>query len=185
MQAAVTAHCYDADPDRLLDDDYLLGASKPAPDSYRNRYGATDTWLGGNKAVNFYNPVDYALGYWIVNELLFKPDLNYQYIAATGKSFHMALTPDIDGFGTWQSDYEVTNEYEILAFVARPRAHAAGVQGATAGAVDISKGKNLNALLGFADVRADHSGQFTRDFVNVRDFYHFLLDSFDIPHTEP
>jgi hypothetical protein len=172
LQAAVTAHCYD--PRDALNDTYFDGPPA-APDLYRQRFEGIDQSLG-RKAVNFYNPNDYALGWWAFFQRNFKPDTKYSYDPETDQARYYWLIPGIPPYRV------VTNEYELLAFVARPHAAATGMQGNTQGAVTVmdEDASRLDTTYNFGDARPDHSGEFTRDIFRLRAFYRAFLKSFDI-----
>lgn len=182
LQAAVTAHCYD--PRDVLSDSYF-DRPEPAPDLYRHRFEGINTSLGGNKAVNFYNPSDYALGKWSIYEKYFKPDwtFGYSYDLNTGQSMiSYEVVDPLTGLATQVILRYVDDPYELLAFVARPRAVSTGMQGNTQGSVTImaADASRLDTTHGFGVARPDHSGQFTRDIFRLRPFYRALLKSFDI-----
>jgi hypothetical protein len=160
----VPAHCYDPRTDLDYDVFTTYDANHPTPDSYRSYFGATSIGFALQApAINFYNPNDTVLAEkWRGNELGFKPDTLFGY--------------SYDGTTSWRYrppnfNYEVTDPYERMAFVARPRSRAAGVEGNTAGAV----GPKLDLSAQPLEFGDEHSPQFNRSFIATRHYYEQLL----------
>ena len=196
MEAAIPMSCYVPDADRLarLEDQ---DRDHPTPDYHRNPT-TNETTLGyrgyiSNVAanlINFYNEVDWALatgrseivpGFpgvetnWEKNQIDYKPDgeIPGPIHAGTWKYYYDANQPPtlpIDRRASVDSTVSrnVVDSWEMKAFVARSRTKAVG---AFPGGGSLGAGENLREVFGFKSVRADHSGQFTRNIQAVDALY--------------
>jgi alpha-tubulin suppressor-like RCC1 family protein len=196
MEAAIPMSCYAPDADRLprLEDQ---DRDHPTPDYHRNPT-TNEVTLGyrgyissvAANLVNFYNEQDWALatgrseivpGFpgvetnWEKNQIDYKPD---------------GAIPGAVHAGTWSYHYDpsqppvysllqrasvvssasrnVSDSWEMKAFVARSRTKAVG---AFLGGGSLGATENLRENFGFRNVRADHSGQFTRTIQSVEALY--------------
>lgn len=200
MQAAVPAGCYDAGAAvNGYDKFWLAEADDPTPDYHLAPDGAATkgyrgflAGIGDNagRIVNFHNLDDFALATgdvyfgtlnanWEANQEKYKPDGN----AAT--VWHYFYFPDRENVAErarLRVDYlngrDVTDSYEMKAFVARPRSKAAGAVdeslhnlpgGAITANVDLQD-------YGFAGDRHDHSGQFDRNIHEVGELYSRIIN---------
>ena len=164
MEAAVPAHCYDTNAP-VCPSLYTTEIPPQTPDTYRGYPGDINVALQG-KMYNFFNTNDFALAAWVGNQLLKKPDgrLGY-YIVPPLQPYLLLNNP-------------VTDPREIMAFAARPRSFAVGVQPGVQGEIHGTE-LALAANFGFTDARADHSGQFTRTIQQVWGLYSTLLQAFN------
>jgi pimeloyl-ACP methyl ester carboxylesterase len=187
MQAAVPAQCYDttvANFPTLMATEQLV----PTPDAYRNyAAGITSALRSGGRLVNFFNRLDFALNTWVVNQKLYDPHTNGPITMKpnTFLGYYTDGTSHLLRTNSWNQNFlsisyggyfdgptrAVTNLFEVMPFVSRPRGLTVGAQGGTRGMV--SAELNLETQLGFGDESYDHSGQFNRNIQNqqVRLFY--------------
>jgi pimeloyl-ACP methyl ester carboxylesterase len=187
MQAAVPACCYDTTVTNLP----LFAQEEiavPTPNTYSNYAYGIDNALKGT-AINFYNPLDYALSAWQINEgfllsttneiLTFKPNAFFGY------SYNPVTLETRVTTNYWQSFVGVSNvipriitdPIEMMPFVARPRSLAVGAQGGVDKVLDSHQEVNLQDQLGFTSEKCDHSGEFNRNIqeLQVQVFYTNLL----------
>jgi hypothetical protein len=196
MQAAIPMSCYApncAKLPRLEDKDRAY----PTPDYDRNPT-TNELTLGyrgylapvAANLVNFYNEDDWALATgtteivpglphketnWETNQIDYKPDggIPGPIHAGTWRYFHDSSIPptlplrERASVDSTVSRY-VTDSWEMKAFVARSRTKAVG---AFPGGGSLGAPEDLRGSFGFKDVRADHSGQFTRDIQGVDALY--------------
>jgi hypothetical protein len=186
MQAAVPAHCYDTSVTNfpLFTN---VESVVPTPNVYSNDAAGIDSSLRG-KAINFYNPDDFALLVWQGNEefilqssdgpVTMKPNtfFGYSYDASSGIA---QVTTNAWQIGLGITNVQtriVTDPLELMPFVARPRSLAVGAQGGVGGSINGGE-FNLETQLHFTDAPFDHSGQFHRNIQTpqVQGFYTNLL----------
>lgn len=162
MQAAVPASCYDADapgcPSLVAQE-----SDSPTPNEYLTYPGSINNAINGSM-INFFNASDYALNFWVANQLL-KPDGTLGYTVLPG--LETELLPST----------VITDPREIMAFAARPRSYAVGAQSDVQGVISEGKQIDLAAQFGFTDANWDHSGEFNRNIQITGSFYHTLLIS--------
>ena len=196
MEAAIPMSCYAPDADRLprLEDQ---DRDHPTPDYHRNPTTNELTlgyrgYLGPVAAnlTNFYNEVDWALATgrseifpglptietnWEANQIDYKPDgaipnaihsgtWRYYY----GPTQPPALPIEQRAFVDSTASRYVVDSWEMKAFVARSRTKAVG---AFPGGGSLGASENLREGFGFKNIRADHSGQFTRNIQAVDALY--------------
>ena len=169
-QAAVPAHCYDTRDELNYADFMNIEVNQPTPDSYRGRFSEIDQKLLA-KAANFYNPVDYALTiWWRGNQIANKPTPPFYF-----------MDGDTPKCGWTTFGRIVTQPYELMSMVSRPRSHALAVEGRTGetGVGPVIPGLNLQESLGFDQTEPDHSGQFNRPYQQVWKYYQKLLQEYD------
>jgi len=171
MQAAVPAHCYDTTvpnfPAFTNEEQFL-----PTPNIYANYGTGIDNAMRG-KIFNFFNTNDYALvsastnatlfginfpinTSWIANEQLAKPLVffGYSYNPANSIAYLTNVSEGVTG-------RTVTDPFELMPFVARPRSLAVGSQGGVNGMVN---GGGVDLIpFGFTKDYYDHSGEFNRN----------------------
>jgi hypothetical protein len=179
MQAALPASCLDPNAATLP---ALANLESPqtTPDNFTNQWGYRGLLATNVNATlyNIYNANDYALGWWINNQELCKPEnLGYPIPREVGTRY------------TWDSGTQlgvlyyangflhrtVGDPQESMSFIARSRTEALG-RVATGGSI----GQNQNVGAGttfdvpFGDARTDHSGEFTRPIQQLNSFYNYL-----------
>ena len=172
MQAAITAHCYDTSlPDYSVFT--AAEASSHTPDIYRG-YPGNIAAAVNNQIVNFFNTNDFALAKgtfltanvsWEGNEKNYKPDWVQGYTSDGTHCFH-----DVSDI--------VTNPHEQMAFVARPRAKAAGALEGISGAV--SGELDLTGAFNFQNNSDEHSAEFNwtiQQLGGPNGFYKTLLQN--------
>ena len=181
MQAAVPAHCYDTTVPYYHDftnEEQIV----PTPNTYSNYAAGIDNALRG-KIFNFFNTNDYALVSattnisgmnfnvsWIGNEELTKPlaFFGYSYNPANSTAYLTNINYGVTG-------RTVTNAFELMPFVARPRSLTVGSLSGVGGMVN---GGQLDLFpIGFTGNSFDHSGEFERNIQTpqVQIFYTNLV----------
>jgi hypothetical protein len=187
MQAAVPAHCYDTTVPYYHDftnEEQIV----PTPNTYANYAAGIANALRG-QIVNFFNTNDYALVSattnisgmnfnvsWIGNEELTKPlaFFGYSYNPANSTAYLTNINYGVTG-------RTVTNAFELMPFVARPRSLAAGAQSGVGQTVN--GGEFDLKTIGFSGNDYDHSGEFNRNIQTpqVHGFYTNLTSTL-FPH---
>ena len=127
-------------------------------------YHGIYTNLAG-RIVNFYNPLDKVLDYWVTDQEHFKPSIDYFYTGAY-------LT-------NWVLGYLVTDSQESRAMVARSglpvgQSGPASAHGVVQLAVD------LNTQFGFFNIASEHSAQWNRPIQTSRPYFQQVLTSCQI-----
>jgi hypothetical protein len=165
-QAATPASAYHilapTVPD-LVTADFIEPTPEWQPMGYRGIY----TNLTG--VINLYNPQDYALGIWVLDQKISKPDgvagaRNYTYDGTNG----YAVLDE----GLFRV---VTDSAESRGMISRSKTLAIGAQGQTSQGATVSS-VNLNTEFGFYDVRSEHSAQFNRPIQTVLSYYNLIVD---------
>jgi hypothetical protein len=181
MQAAVPAQCFDTNaPDFQL---FLDGeAVVPTPDVYRNyAVGLTNALRPGGQIANFFNPDDFALQIWRLNQAFYVENLLGNGVTTMKPNAFFGYSTDgtnsLLSTNVWnQSLYSViyagyygngptraiTDPLELMPFVARPRSLAVGAQPNVYGQIQ-GQQLNLETQLGFGASAGDHSGEFNRN----------------------
>jgi hypothetical protein len=194
MQAAVPAQCYDAAVPNFPAYMALEGLI-PTPDTYRN-YGSgiNDALRAGGQMVNFFNPLDFALAIWDLNQgyyvsttngaITMKPNtlLGY-YTDATSHRLRTNFWNQTFLSTLYGGYYDgptrsVTDPYEVMPFISRPRSKAVGAQAGVQG--QIRGGEvNLQTKFGFGRGSGDHSGEWNRSIQEpqAKQFYPALVES--------
>lgn len=112
------------------------------------------------RCVNHFNPSDYALDIWKINQVL-KPDFGYGYgpqVAAEFKSrfWHSSGDPETpNDILAFPSD-----RHKIFSYVAESHSFATGQESAVRGAFKIPSVNLSNAPFNFGNTRPEHSAQF-------------------------
>jgi hypothetical protein len=124
------------------------------------------------RIVNFYNPLDKVLGYWVEDQKHIKPsiyfDTSYYYYDGTNSYFDPFI-----GF-----NYLVTDPEESRAMVSRSRTSPIGQSGPESAHGVIQSAVDLNAKFGFNGTTTDeHSAQWTRPIQTSRPYYLQILNS--------
>lgn len=179
MQAAMPASCFDSGAATLAE---LAALESPqtTPDGvgqmgYR---GVIETGVNAT-LFNIYNENDYALGWWVTNQRLMKPeDLLYRgyarkYTWTTTGGGQLWDWSNIEA-GPIRMRY-LEDLSESMSFVARSRTAALGrmnVGGSISNNLNISEGTELD----FGRDRPDHSGEFTRRIQQLGPFYRYLFE---------
>jgi pimeloyl-ACP methyl ester carboxylesterase len=190
MEAAIPMSCYDSNAQQLArltnkDTQY------PTPDHHIDTM--TNEQSFGYRGylenvsgtfTNFYNQDDWALstGFtigletnWEKNQIDYKPDGAVSGVVHAGTwSYHYDPSqPPVYALPqrAWvvsSASRNVSDSWEIKSFVARSRTKAVG---AFLGGGSLGATENLREDFGFRNVRADHSGQFTRNIQAVEALY--------------
>jgi hypothetical protein len=123
--------------------------------------------------VNFYNPQDKVLGYWIYNQKHFKPSPHYFYDRTN--CLNDSLNHKI----------LVTDTQESRSMISRSRTDPIGRQGPVSGQITqgvIGSAIDLYAQFGFNGTTTDeHSAQWTRPIQTCWGYYDQILESCIIP----
>jgi Alpha/beta hydrolase of unknown function (DUF900) len=194
MQAAVPAQCYDAAITNYLDF-VAMEQSIPTPNTYSNyAAGITNALQSNGKIVNFYNPLDFALGSWAINQSFSTSDTNEP--GTIKPNWYLGYYTDgvtsilrTNGFNQsilnaliYDNFYDgptrtITDPHELMPFVSRPRSLTVGAQDGMRGVV--SAELNLETQFGFTDATYDHSAEFNRNIQDsvVKPFYPALIDN--------
>jgi pimeloyl-ACP methyl ester carboxylesterase len=180
MQAAIPAHCFD--PNAASHQMFLNGeAVAPTPDTYRNyALGITNALRPGGKIANFFNPLDFALTTWRLNQAFYSANFLGNGVTTIKANTFLGYYTDgansVLRTNTWNQGFlstlyggyygngptrAITNMHELMPFVARPRSEAVGSLSGVHG--QIAQELNLQNQLGFNDDPSDHSGQFNRN----------------------
>ncbi|MDP1581223.1 MAG: hypothetical protein Q8M02_13190 [Candidatus Didemnitutus sp.] len=182
MQAAMPASMFSSNAPtltRLTDMENL----KPTPESSGNMGYRGVLNSGVNATVyNIYNTNDFALGWWVTNQEVAKPEDLTDPIPRASRKYTWSSS---SGGKLWETNSSPTVElravmdaHESFSFVSRSRTAAAGAISVTGGS--IGAGNNFNVGAGstsaFGDERYDHSGQFTRPIQQASSFYQFVYD---------
>ncbi len=181
MQAAVPAQCFDTNAPNFQM--FLNGeAVAPTPNVYRNyAAGITNALRPGGKIANFFNPDDFALWNWQLNQAFYvasllgnggttmKPNAFFGYSTdgansllstnAWNQSFYSIIYGGYYGNGPTRA---ITDPLELMPFVARPRGLAVGASPNVHGQIQ-GQQLDLESQLGFGAESSDHSGQFNRN----------------------
>jgi hypothetical protein len=169
-QAAVSVSAYDANPD-LIDPDVAKRHKVPPPDWYglpTPRFGGLSSSVRVIR--NFANCEDKVLETWRANNVQFKPDRSPK--PGGGRYGFEASGRAIFVLG--KNTYEVTEEYEKLAFVALAKTKTLGASEEAAGVIPAGGGFNMRTDLGFDG--EDHSGQFDRSIQDLNEYYRRIMD---------
>ena len=177
-QGAMPASSYDVNAPTNADLVYAdtPPAGEPTPQWQPMGYQGVYTNLTGN-IVNFFNTSDHALGWWVSNQRLSKPDglpgaRNYTSDGTNGYA--------IIDVGLYRL---VTDPQECRGMVSRSRTVAVGAQGPVSGQTTqgvIRSAVDLQTQFGFFDTQPEHSAEFTRPLQTVRPYYLQLLRSCQI-----
>jgi len=188
MQAAVPASCFDPEAVALAE---LASLENPqqTPDDFANQWGYRGLVATNINATlyNIYNAQDYALGWWITNQKMTKPeDLlhpipRFAYLyrwssAAGGSLWNWVIDPDL-AYVLGDQIRTVTDPQESIAFLARSRTEAVG-RVATGGSINITRNFDVgeSSSTGLGRERPDHSGEFARPIQQLNPFYAFIYD---------
>lgn len=172
-QAAMPASGYDVNAPINVD---LVNADtppagEPTPEWRVMGYHGIYTNFTGRIA-SLFNPQDYALGWWLSDQKLSKPDgipgaRNYTSDGTNGYA--------IIDLGVYRL---VTDSEECRAMVSRARTLAIGAQGPVTGQITqgvIGTSFDLHAQFGFFDSRDEHSAEFTRPMQTCYRYYQELM----------
>jgi hypothetical protein len=165
----VPAHCYDPfTPTRMIPAPF--DSSTPNRYAYYYTNGAPcyfNGTAGAGSYINFYNPNDYALGYWQDDQNL-KPDRGFSYNTSSNKFY-----------GAGRELHFPQNPYLIFAYCDEARCYALGAQADVGGAFKVGviyQQVELDiAPYNFAATHKDHSGEFNSDNMNRAIFWNVVL----------
>ncbi|HEV2208587.1 MAG TPA: LamG-like jellyroll fold domain-containing protein [Verrucomicrobiae bacterium] len=181
MQAAVPAQCFDTNApsfQMFTNTENVV----PTPDIYRDyARGITNALRPGGKIANFFNPDDFALWTWQLNQAFYvanllgngvttmKPNAFFGYSTdgtnstlstnVWNQSFYAII---YGGYYGNEPTRAVTDPLELMPFVARPRSLAVGAQPNVYGQIQ-GQQLDLENQLGFGAEISDHSGEFNRN----------------------
>jgi len=172
-QGAMPASSYDvnaATDSTLLTAEALVHTPEWKPMGYHGVY----TNMTGT-IVSFYNPVDFVLGIWKLDQSAGKPDSYANHVL-----FPLAPYYSYDGANGWWhgiiyglfSSYLVTDPQESRAMISRSRTLPVGRQ-STGGVIDSTI--DLNEQFGFFDTTAEHSAEWTRPIQTSLPYYQQVL----------
>jgi hypothetical protein len=148
--------------------------SNITPNGQPMGYKGVYTNLTGS-IVNFYNPNDPVLAYWVTDQELEKPS----WYANTSHYYFNGTNSYFDPFVG--SGYLVTDSEESRSMVARARTLSIGQSGPTTAHGVINSGVNLNTSFGFNDnFPGDHSAQWVWPIQTTLPYYQQLLREYDI-----
>jgi len=171
-QGALPANAYDVDaPTDAAIVAYDTG-KKITPEWQPMGYHGVYTNLTGS-LVNFYNPQDKVLGYWIYDQKHFKPSPHYSYDGTN--CLNDSLNYNI----------LVADSQESRSMISRSRTGPIGRQGPVSGQIKqgvIGSAIDLHAQFGFNGTTTDeHSAQWTRPIQTCWGYYDQILESCIIP----
>jgi hypothetical protein len=158
MQAAVPAGAYDlAAPFRAI--------PSPAADNTTEVYRFYCTFsptrpyfslaAGASVYINFYNPLDWALDLWIIEQNLKPADrLGFSYESSTSTFFQFRGQPS-ERILTCP-----TNTFELFAYCVEGQCWALGAQANVSGVFQTVQQINLNTAYAFGAAHKGHSAQF-------------------------
>jgi predicted esterase len=168
-QGALPASAYDVN---ATNDPDLLGLS-PSPElqpmGYRGIY--TNSNFAG-RIVNFYNPNDPVLDWWVTDQIALKPSVYFSgttyFYDGTNSYYDPIFSPK----------YLVTDPEESRAEVSRSRSLPIGQSGPASAHGVIKSAVDLHASYGFDRAFPDdHSAQWTRPIQTTSGYYLQTLDS--------
>ena len=124
------------------------------------------------RIVNFYNPLDKVLDYWVTDQELLKPsyyfNTSYYYYDGVNSYYDPLIA----------THYLVTDPEESRADVSRSRTLPIGQSGPASAHGVIKSAVNLNAQFGFnGDTFDEHSAQWTRPIQTSRPYFQQVLTS--------
>ena len=171
-QGALPASAYDVNAP--VDDDIAsYEGSRPTPEWQPMGYRGIYTNFTG-RIVNFYNPQDGVLNYWVTDQKLLKPsvyfDTSYYFYNGTNSYFDPPFS----------ANYLVTDPEESRADVSRSRTLPIGQSGPASGHGVIQSAVDLNANFGFNSDISEHSAQWTRPIQTSRPYFQQVLRSCQI-----
>ena len=171
-QGALPASAYDANAP--VDEDIAsYEGSRPTPEWQPMGYRGIYTNFTG-RIVNFYNPQDGVLDYWVTDQKLIKPsiyfDTSYYFYNGTNSYFDPPFS----------ANYLVTDPEESRAEVSRSRTLPIGQSGPASGHGVIQSAVDLNANFGFNSDISEHSAQWTRPIQTSRPYFQQVLRSCQI-----
>jgi hypothetical protein len=131
------------------------------------------------KIVSFYNPKDYVLGIWLVDQSAGKPNGYANHLLSQLASYY-----SYDGVNGWNngmffgifSSVLVTDQQESRAMISRSRTAPVGRQN-TGGVINSTI--DLNAQFGFFDSTAEHSAEWTRPIQTSLPYYVQVLTTIE------
>jgi pimeloyl-ACP methyl ester carboxylesterase len=164
-QGAVAASAYDVNAPTNADLMYYEQYSHTPEWQPMGYHGAYTNITG--RLVNFFNPEDYALGTWITDQKLLKPNTGYAFDGTNGL---VGLPPTI-----------VTDPQESRAMIARSRTLPIGQSGPASGHGVIESAVDLQTQLGFGDTSSEHSAQWNRPIQTGWNYFDEVLGACLIP----
>ena len=183
MQAAVPASLFDSSATTLPE---LVNLETPqtTPDDFAGQWGYRGLLPANVNATlyNIYNVNDYALGWWVNNQKLCKPENLWTPIPREELYYDWNTVGGyLREIGSATLVRAVTDSQESMSFIARSRTAALGRIMTTGGSVgynfDVGQGTPVN----LGNQRSDHSGEFTRPIQQLNPFYKFIYDVITLP----
>ena len=174
MQAAVAAHDYDPlAPVRKIPFIYESGT----PNLHANYWKPGDPSYfhvvpGASRFVNFYNPMDWALGWWAVDQDM-KP--NREFIFDQGRGEFRGR----DG-GQFRTLELPKDTYSLFAYCVESRCLALGAQAGVRGVFDTTAEVLLDPTFEFGDKHQGHSAQFRSTNMKRAPFWNELIRIFKV-----
>ena len=178
MQAAVPSHAYDTSTTTrslgIWDSGTLertaMYWTNGAPCYFNSSAGATNF-------VNFFNPGDWALGWWLTDQNL-KPDYGYSWSSGiNGIELYFYSTSPYSS----RELYFPQDTYEIFSYITEARCYAVGQQEGLGGVfrplreIDLSQ-----APYNFGTTHKYHSGEFRSDNASRAPFWNAVLQRMNI-----
>jgi hypothetical protein len=169
-QGALPASAYDFDAPTNVDLSSYEYRGNYTPDLQPIGYHGIYTNFTG-RIVNFYNPQDGVLDFWIKDQKYLKPSIylssaHYFYDGTTSYYFPFV------GPG-----YQVSDPEESRAMVARSRTLPIGQSGPASPHGVIQSAVDLNAQFNFNDATDEHSAQWTRPIQTTSGYYLQIRES--------
>ena len=178
-QGAMPDSAYDVNAptdSSLLTAESIYGTPELQPMGYRGIY----TNFTG-RIVNFYNPNDPVLAYWLTDQEAGKPD-GYAKNIIFPTPFYTYDGTDGWHFSLTLSSYLVTDPQESRAYISRSLTLPIGRSGPASAHGVIQSAVDLNAQYGFYNAfPADHSAQWTWPIQKCWGYYDNILESCLIP----
>jgi len=181
-QAAISARAYDNTVPADATNSYTPHVYGPDDEGHYYTNGAPPYFngiAGASHFADYYNQVDYALGYWVIDQNFKADSLNYHYTTPTSQfpsGFYYEPPFNLPRALTFP-----TNTYETFAQAVQSYSFALGAETNVASTFSIRTPVNLNATpYNFGPLHVGHSLQFRSDNMTVEPYWNQLLISFGL-----
>jgi hypothetical protein len=181
-QAAISARAYDNTVPADATNSYTPHVYGPDVEGHYYTNGAPPYFNGiGGAAtfVDYFNAVDYALGYWIIDQNFKADSFNYHYTTpsfAIPSGYYYEPPFTLPRALTFPTD-----TYETFAEAVQSYSLALGAETNIAAKFPVSKAVNLNAApYNFGPLHVGHSLQFRSDNMTAAPYWNQLLVSFGL-----